>query len=461
MSPTKLSIQALVVLVLAVPVLAEEAVLPAPGPEEPEMASPADSAMDWPEPDAPVEPEALPDAVLEATPRLEPVAEVSDPEADIAMLPGDESAAPAAPAPGASVFDEPALDEPALDEPGLDTHPPLGAIGYDSEGRRGRIHIVARGDTLWDISNAYLGTPWVWPSIWQDNGEIENPHLIYPGDRIWITPSEMRRLTAEEAALMLSNLPPDPPAAGDPVLPPEPESEPAMIAEPVERGSIRVSSREMAGLISPAQLEAAASLVGRVPERVLLAQEDDVFIGLGESDIDVGDELTAFRTHEKVFDPDSGVLLGYHVEFLGWIQVQETYPETAKATIRMSTSELQEGDRLIPREPLPQEIPLQAGPADVEGKISFFPQKRVVIGFNDFVYLNRGSIDGLEVGSSLSVYRPGYSAEEQARDEEVLVPDFVIGQMVVVRTADESAVALVTNSKTELALGDRFRGAED
>ena len=97
----------------------------------------------------------------------------------------------------------------------------------------------------------------------------------------------------------------------------------------------------------------------------------------------------------------------------------------------------------------------------VEGKISFFPQRRVVIGFNDFVYLNRGSIDGLEVGSPLNVYRPGYSADEEARGEEVLVPDFVIGQMVVVRTADESAVALVTNSKTELALGDRFRGAEN
>ena len=60
MSPTKLSIQALVVLVLAVPVLAEDAALPAAGPEEPEMASPADSAMDWPELDAPVETFAYP-----------------------------------------------------------------------------------------------------------------------------------------------------------------------------------------------------------------------------------------------------------------------------------------------------------------------------------------------------------------------------------------------------------------
>ena len=89
---------------------------------------------------------------------------------------------------------------------------PLGAVGWDSEGRQGRIHVVVPGDTLWDISNAYLGTPWVWPSIWNDNGDIENPHEIYPQDRIWITPTEMRKLTAEEAEAFLAGEPPVPAA---------------------------------------------------------------------------------------------------------------------------------------------------------------------------------------------------------------------------------------------------------
>ena len=57
----------------------------------------------------------------------------------------------------------------------------LGAVAYDSQGHQGRIHIVVRGDTLWAISNTYLATPWVWPSIWKDNGDIKNPHRIYPG----------------------------------------------------------------------------------------------------------------------------------------------------------------------------------------------------------------------------------------------------------------------------------------
>ena len=45
-------------------------------------------------------------------------------------------------------------------------------------------YVVKEGDTLWDLSQKYLSDAWLWPEIWQINEQIENPHLIYPGDLI-------------------------------------------------------------------------------------------------------------------------------------------------------------------------------------------------------------------------------------------------------------------------------------
>src|SRR5215471_14225181 len=48
----------------------------------------------------------------------------------------------------------------------------------------GQVHTVVRGDTLWDLSQHYLGTPWYWPKVWSYNPEIANPHWIYPGNQV-------------------------------------------------------------------------------------------------------------------------------------------------------------------------------------------------------------------------------------------------------------------------------------
>ena len=58
-----------------------------------------------------------------------------------------------------------------------------------------REHVVKRGDTLWDIARAYLNNPFLWPLIFEANRQVvENPHRIYPAERLVIPPlpGEMR-----------------------------------------------------------------------------------------------------------------------------------------------------------------------------------------------------------------------------------------------------------------------------
>lgn len=47
------------------------------------------------------------------------------------------------------------------------------------------VHVVARGDTLWDIAKRYVDNPWRYPEL-AENSDIHNPDLIYPGDKVHI-----------------------------------------------------------------------------------------------------------------------------------------------------------------------------------------------------------------------------------------------------------------------------------
>lgn len=363
-----------------------------------------------------------------------------------------ESASAEAPAEAPA---EQAGEASAVEAPTAGKAMALGPVGYDEQGRQGRIHIVVPGDTLWDISDAYLGTPWVWPSIWRDNRGIENPHLILPDDRIWITATEMRRVSEEEAARLLSAGP-----QGDEALPAAMEdASPLGNEEATPRRTYHFSEIDTAGFVSNEEFAGATTIVDSHEPRVWLGDADQVIIGRGAGDVEAGDQYEIFRPSERVFDPASGDVIGFATTQLGWLEVESVGAETSTGTIRLSRSEIQRGDHVLPRIKPDPEIEIGPKP-DVEGRIIFTPHDRLNMGTGDLVYLDRGSNHGLAVGSPLEVYRSIGTAMEELQKKKVVLPDNVVASLLVVSVREDTAVAVVIETTVELSRGDRFRGSD-
>jgi hypothetical protein len=366
----------------------------------------------------------------------------------------------------------------------------LGPMAVDDEGRKGRIHTVAKGDTLWDISNAYLGTPWVWPSVWQDNEEIQNPHRISPDDRIWITAGQMRVVSESEANEMISAhdgfaaAPADmdpldgelepaeyvegPTAAEDAMM--EDDVPAAMdglpVAVPLQAKAsndsgltVRVAEREAMGFVTTESVDAATTIVESPTRRTLLVEGDMIYIGLGAGEVQVGDEFQIFRDIEDVSDVEGSVLLGYHVDVLGWAVVREITGDTSIAEIRMSHSDIRRGDRMVPREPVHLTVPIRFSPEGLPGNVVFLPRDRTAMGDGDYLYLNRGTLHGFEVGSAVEVFRSGDLLKDKATGRKVMTPDFIVGKLVVVAVRPDSSVAFIVRTSHELQVGDRVRPA--
>jgi hypothetical protein len=321
----------------------------------------------------------------------------------------------------------------------------LGPEGTDDRGRTGRVHTVARGDTLWDISEAYLGTPWVWPSIWKENPRVANPNRIYPGNRIWIAPGEMRQLTEDEAASITRGG--QPPASTDDVS--------------VQRTRIQpVPNIDQLGFVAAEDIEAAGSLLDSPEREKMLAAHRRAYVSLGEGQVQAGDRFTIVRERQKVRDPETNRVLGVHVDKLGWLEVTRVGPEVSEAMIRDSNDDILRGDRLLPFVELPREVPVHVGAAGIEGQIAMNPDQRFITGQNDVVYLNRGTDHGVEVGNPLEVFRPGALARDTVTHLKLRLPDEVVANLLVVSARPESSVALVTHTNLELNRGDMFRSAE-
>ncbi|MDO9404119.1 MAG: LysM peptidoglycan-binding domain-containing protein [Polaromonas sp.] len=342
-------------------------------------------------------------------------------------------------------------------------------------------YTVKSGDTLWAISGIFLRGPWRWPELWGMNlQDIRNPHLIYPGQQLYLDKSSGR-------AVLRTRL------AGASDGPPN--------------NTIRVSPRTRYETLADASIPALASsaiepflaeplivdeATFALAPRIVAAQEGRVLLSRGDRGYARGQttaggkalsdargepvDFRVFRNATPLKDPSTGTVLGYEAQFVGRAELvrgestqavpaNQNARQTADivpATIDIvhSKEEMRVGDRLIP-EPAREMVSYvpHAPAAPVEGQIvSVYGNAVTYAGENQVVTINRGARQGVERGHVMAVLKDGERLKDKTDDgrQQIKLPNERNGLMMVFRVFDNLSYALVLQVTDGVKVGDRF-----
>ena len=318
-------------------------------------------------------------------------------------------------------------------------------------------YTVVKGDTLWDISESFLQTPWMWPEVWHANPQVENPHLIYPGDVIRLVYMDGRpRLVVDRGE-----------ASRTFKLTPQMRIEPiadAIPAIPLDKINTFLSKSRV---VTPAELEAAPHIVVGAEQHLILGAGDALY-ARGDLSADTG-AFDVYRKGQDFVDPITEELLGLEALDIGSVKtktidfdaVNSKGEETDLGTFAVirTTEEIRVGDRLLPTEerainstffPSAPEQDIDGLVISVEGGVS-------QVGLMDVVTLNKGERDGLEIGSVLAIYKNGGLFKDRIAGDTIKLPDEKAGLLMIFRSYEKMSYGLVLEASRPLSVNDRVR----
>ncbi len=329
--------------------------------------------------------------------------------------------------------------------------PPRGGAESYPEGL---VHTVVEGDTLWDLSAKYLGSPWKWQEIWERNRFVTNPHYIYPGIDIVVFPPP-----AKEYAL--------------PVTEPSPAE---AAAPPVEEEAAKLSAPAPAPPkipmldISPSDYVRAGEFVRERPKgigRIRAAEEPKVAFSEGDKiflkmkkEIPAGQLLGVYRVRGPITARGDRPVTGYARYLVGLVQMKATENGEAFGVVRKSFEDLSREDLLSEEIPSYAPVPISPGAAGLEASVISGQGENAELATGDFIFLNRGSGAGVAVGNVFRLVEYGgkSTAAVSGREPGIRVD---VGRAVVVRVSPEFSTAYIEKSFQSFPAGvTAIRGVE-
>ncbi|WP_370632216.1 LysM peptidoglycan-binding domain-containing protein [Rhodoferax sp. U2-2l] len=335
-------------------------------------------------------------------------------------------------------------------------------------------YTVKSGDTLWAISGMFLKSPWRWPELWGMNlADIQNPHLIYPGQTLYLDTSNGRaRLTTR------------PGSGGIPTV----RLSPRTRIDGLPDGALPTLQNHLIepflsdGIIVDDQtMSSAPRIVGTQDGRVFLTRGDRAYVRSASSNELIDDPrqkqkaFRVFRNATPLKDPITGEVLGFEAQYLGKALLARsegteestgrdgaTQVDIVPATFDIVDvkEEMRVSDRLLPEPPRQLQSYVPHAPQEpVDARIvSIYGSAVVNAAQNQVVIINKGQRDGLENGHVLAILQAGARLVDKTDEQRanIRLPDERNGLLMVFRTFDKLSYGLVLDITSGVKVGDRL-----
>ena len=207
------------------------------------------------------------------------------------------------------------------------------------------IYTIKKGDTLWDISSKFLKDPFLWPKLWQVNPYITNPHWIYPGQPLKLSPLE--EVKKEEPKKAVEEKPKEAEMKKEEAPPVEKKPEVAEV-KPEEKPSGFLEARA-AGFISDLRLKGIGIILDNKDQKQLMGDDDVIYVAFKTAEpVSVGEKFTVIRDGGYVRNPISQKRIGIRYKVVGNIQVIDQFGNFYSAKIIECFDAIVKGDLIHP-----------------------------------------------------------------------------------------------------------------
>lgn len=305
-------------------------------------------------------------------------------------------------------------------------------------------YVVKKGDTLWGIAGKFLVDPWRWPEIWQQNPNIDNPHLIFPGDVLVLSTAEdgetpqVKVLRQRKVSKLSPTVRSEPLDKAVPTIPPG-----AIL--PFLRRPLIIERNELNDSPYVAAGEEGGIAMGKY----------SVFFGRGFKQTKVGDLYQIFRPGKLLIHPETNEGLGIYAMHLGIARVLQA-GETAKLEVILAFEDINPGDRMVP---MPEDISLpyfqpRAPQRKVAGLIVDAPDAVAELSRLSTIIITLGERDEMEPGHVLRIRRREPQRKDPITGELFEPPLQDSGLAMVFRTFEKVSYALVMTSSRVIHIND-------